>query len=408
MTGSTNLERSVTRRTFAAEAVRSVTAGVLETAFATFAVLIAVTQFSSGAWVKSTLFGSQAIGMIGSLMIVPLVMHLRLKVSHGSALISLLSMGGFLIAAVGAKSEFWFIFGICIGLGVAGLAMPLQVHNLRHNYPGNKRGRLFSANVFIRSLSALLTTWLLGNYLDVDMGRYPTLLWIFTAAAGLAAICQFAVPSSPLEENKESRPSVFESMAWLKKDPVFARVIFASMVMGMGVLSANALRVDYLVNPDHGLVFDVKTVALISGIVPSVIRLGSTFFWGWLFDRTNFFRLRIIVNGVFLCGIVFYFAWTDVRVIIVGSALFGLARGGGEILFNLWVTKLAGPKHIAEYMSVHTFFAGIRIFMAPFLGFYLVQSASISRMFSVSFLLVLISMIMIWPLMKNQEKTNHD
>gem|GEM_PF-3160577 len=399
-------ERSVTVRTFAAEALRSVTAGVLETAFATFAVLIAVTQFSSGAWVKSTLFGSQAIGLIGSLMVVPLVMRLRLKVSHGAALVSVCSMLGFLVAAIGAKSEFWFVFGICTGLGVAGLAMPLQVHYLRHNYPGNRRGRLFSANVFIRSLSAIVTTWLLGNYLNVDMGRYPTLLWIFAAAAGVAAICQFAVPSSPLEKNTGSRPSVFESMKWLKKDPVFAKVIISSMAMGFGVLSANALRVDYLVNPDHGLKFDVKTVALICGIVPSVVRLGSTFFWGWLFDRTNFFRLRVIVNGVFLCGIIFYFSWTDARIILIGSALFGLARGGGEILFNLWVTKLAGRQHIAEYMSVHTFFAGLRIAVAPFLGFYLVQFGSISRMLYVSAALVLISMIMIWPLMFNQKEVN--
>ena len=65
--------------------------------------------------------------------------------------------------------------------------------------------------------------------------------------------------------------------------------------------------------------------------------------------------------------------------------------------------KLRG-KHIAEYMSVHTFFAGLRIAAAPFLGFYLVQFGSISRMLYVSAALVLISMIMIWPLMFNQKE----
>jgi len=75
------------------------------------------------------------------------------------------------------------------------------------------------------------------------------------------------------------------------------------MILGIGVLSAMALRVDYLVNPEHGLQLDVKTVSFITGVVLSVVRLISTFFWGWLFDRVNFLKLRIAVNAVFLVGI---------------------------------------------------------------------------------------------------------
>ena len=187
-------------------------------------------------------------------------------------------------------------------------------------------------------------------------------------------------------------------MKWLNDDRVFARVIIAFMVMGIGVLSANALRVDYLVNPDHGLVIDVVTVSLITGIVPSIARLLSTFFWGWLFDRMNFFRLRIIVNAVFLFGIILYFSTGNIPIIIVGSALFGLARGGGEILFNLFVTKLAAPEHVAEYMTVHTFFAGLRILFAPFLGFFLVTYAGIPIMLALSISLVVATFFILWPL----------
>ena len=91
-----------------------------------------------------------------------------------------------------------------------------------------------------------------------------------------------------------------------------------------------ALRVDYLVNPEHGLQFDVKTVSLITGVIPSVVRLGSTFFWGWLFDRINFLKLRIAVNVVFLISILLYYIFPEKSLILIGSAFFGLGRGGGE------------------------------------------------------------------------------
>ena len=41
-------------------------------------------------------------------------------------------------------------------------------------------------------------------------------------------------------------------------------------------------------------------------------------------------------------------------------------------MWSLWVTKFAPPERAADYMSVHTFFTGIRGLLSPFLGFFLV------------------------------------
>ena len=65
-------------------------------------------------------------------------------------------------------------------------------------------------------------------------------------------------------------------------------------------------------------------------------------------------------------------------------------------MFNLWVTKLAPVAHIADYMSVHTFFAGIRILIAPFLGFFLVQWANIPAMVAVTGVLIFISISLVF------------
>lgn len=379
------------RRTFVAEGFRAVAAGFIETGLATFGILIAVTWFQSGPAVKSILLGSPALGLLGSIFLVPFVAKSGFKASRAAAGVSLISCAGFILAALGAANEICFTVGMTIGIGVIAMAIPLQTHYLRINYPDHNRGRLFSVSILIRAATAMIVSWLFGSYLDGNLDRYPILLWTFAGASALSAICHWSVPSDSLESEGRA-VSIIENVRLTRSDIVFIKVLIGAMVLGIAVLSSNALRVDYLVNPVHGLEFDVKTVSLITGIVPSLVRLLSTFFWGWLFDRMSFFRLRLIVNAIFLVGIILYFMTSELSFILVGSALFGLARGGGEIMFNLFVTKLAAAGHIAQYMSVHTFLAGLRILAAPFIGFFLVLYTDIPTMVAFVVLLVLISM----------------
>lgn len=380
----------VLRRTFVSEAVRAVAAGLIETSLATFAVLIAVNRFESGAAVKALLLASPAAGLLGSLVIVPLVVRSGLTASRAAAVISLASCGGFAFAAANAQSETCFVFGTFLGTGIVSMAIPLQTHYLRLNYPDASRGRLFSATISLRALTSLAASWIFGVYLDADFDRYPTLLWCLAGAAAVAAVCHLAVPSDRLRPERE-RHRFLESVHVTRGDGVYTRLLAAAMVFGIGVLAANALRVDYLANPRYGLQLDVATVSLVTGIVPSLVRLATTFFWGWLFDRVDFFRLRVSVNFVFVAALLLYFVGPSLGWIIVGSALFGLARGGGEVLFNLWVTKIAPSERIADYMSVHTFLAGVRILAAPFVGFLLAEWANIPVMVTVSATLTLLS-----------------
>jgi MFS family permease len=65
---------------------------------------------------------------------------------------------------------------------------------------------------------------------------------------------------------------------------------------------------------------------------------------------------------------------------VTGMALFGIANAGGNVTWSLWVTKLAPPDAVAEYMSVHTFFTGLRGLFSPFIAFYLIQHISFSTL----------------------------
>ena len=393
-------EASIVRRTFRAELVRSLAAGLAETALATFAILIAVREYDSGPMAKSILLSSYAVGLVGSLFVVPLAVRAGWAVNRLAAGISVGSAVGFGMAALLADTEWGFIAGVSLGFIGMSLPLPLQTQYLRVHYPNAIRGRLFSKTLLVRAAATIGFAALGGWLLDLRFDWFRWLLWSFAVAGLVSAACFWSVPSFVLKRDPEgtSGSGIFRAMRWLKRDRDFRTVILASMAMGTGVLTANSIRVDYLVNPNHGLEYGATLVAVLSGMLPSAIRVLSTLWWGSWFDRANVFRLRIAVNALFGIGIACYFSTSWLWLIAIGAGLLGLARGGGEILWNLWVTKVAEPENVGEYMSVHTSFTGLRAMMAPFVGFYLVELGSIGWLLGFSLAFVTLAIFLLWRL----------
>lgn len=384
--------------TFRWELVRAATTGVLETALLTFAVLIAIEAFQSGASVKAFLLGSQSLGLIASLFVVSIVVKLRQAVTTLAAEISLVSAFGYFLAAIFHESLVCYVFGMSVGFLGSALQVPLQTHWVRHNYPTAKRGRLFGITTFVRASSSVLFSLLGGWALEKDFAGFPLILAIFGACSLLAATAISMIPSPPLPEGRP--PGIFQAMRFIRTDPTFRVVLISAMSMGMGVIMSFALRVDYVANESFGLNYSETRVALLTSTLPAIMRLATTMFWGMLFDRMNMILLRIILNAFFGVSLFLYFWTHQFWIICIGAALGGVARGGGEIVWSLWVTKIAPAEHVVDYMSVHTFLTGLRGFVAPFLGFYLVGALSLHAMVVVCLVFVFIGMVILFPSVK--------
>jgi hypothetical protein len=63
----------------------------------------------------------------------------------------------------------------------------------------------------------------------------------------------------------------------------------------------------------------------------------------------------------------------------------------------LWVTKFAPPHLVADYMSVHTFFTGVRGVLAPLLAFQLIAVVSVATMGIICTALIVIASLMLLP-----------
>lgn len=358
------------RRTFQLELRRAATAGILEAAANTFLLLIAVRFFQSGATEKALLVMSSPLGLLLSPLAVSLTRWMGWSAAKGAAAAAWSGCLGFLAASCTGDPA---VFIVASMLGVTSLSsgVPLLTQIYQENYPASERGDLFSKAVMVRVLASAVFAWLAGVWLEENMAHYRWLMAVFALAAGIGAVWTGRCPSRPLGGAGSANP--LHGMKHVRHDRVFRWLLISWMLMGFGNLLMLPLRVEFLANPRFGVAASPTTVALVVSTIPSLTNLVFARFWGRLFDTINFFVLRITLNLLFVGAIAAFFLVGGMTGFVVGGFLFGMANSGGNLAWSLWVTKVAAPENVADYMGVHSFLTGVRGIIAPFLGFYLIE-----------------------------------
>ena len=429
-----------TEITYRFERLRAVASGILETAFTTFLLLIAVQWFGFGATVKAGIAAAGALGFMLGPVVVSRVTELGWTTAQAASRLALGAAGCFALLA--AMNDRWlFIGGVIVATTLATSVIPLVTQIYQENYPARRRGKYFSRTAMIRITSAaifgllagwILTensdtvdaasfqpnteTWAIGNETypvdggpfssgpiakvllngtistkginDGALSKYPWwLMLIFAGGFAWASFCFSRLPSKPLTGTKGTHP--FRSLRFVKEDKLFRHILICWMLFGIGNLMLFPLRVEHLANAgiyeirgDYELTFDPSParIALILIFIPNAVKLVCSPFWGSLFDRMNFFVLRVVLNFFFATSLIVFFNSESMTGLCVAAVLFGIGNSGGEVAWSLWVTKFAPAKHVADYMSVHLFFNGIRVFLSPFLGFWLIGFVSASSL----------------------------
>jgi hypothetical protein len=271
-----------------------------------------------------------------------------------------------------------FVLASVVALSAAGALIPLLTQIYQDNYPESGRGRYFARTFMIRILSAAAFSWVGGVLLAADIRNFRILLVLFALALAGSAWCLSQIPSNPLEPAADRHP--LRAFRSVRDDRIFRVTLASWMFMGFANLVMLPLRVEYLANPRYGLALDPNQIALLTGVVPNLARMAMTPIWGRLFDRANFFVLRMCLNAGFALGIVSFFTTDSLLGLTLSAVTFGVSAAGGDVAWSLWVTKVAPPARVADYMSVHTFLTGVRALTAPMLAFAVVTHYSMSAM----------------------------
>ncbi|MBX3731486.1 MAG: MFS transporter [Verrucomicrobiae bacterium] len=363
------------RITFRQDCGRMVCAGVLESAANTFLLLIAVKNLAAGATGKALVAAGGSVGLLVSPVAVLLVTACGWNATSGVARLFLVG------AAACALAAAFPTLGIFVPAGMVAMTMssaviPLMTQVYHDNYPESDRGRLYARSFMLRIGAALLFSWTGGRFLDWRPDGFPMLLLAFAAAFLVSAWAVRRIPSGPLPRSAGSHP--LHALRFVRDDRLFRQTLIVWMFMGFANLMMLPMRIEYLGNPAYGLAKSAATIAVLTGVIPNLARLVMNPVWGWLFDRINFFALRIALNIGFAAGILAFFTSDSTAGLVTGAVIYGISNAGGDVAWGLWVTKFAPPERIADYMSVHTFLTGVRGVVAPLVAFQWIQRFPLS------------------------------
>ena len=387
----------VTRATYRFDRLRSIPAGMLESAGSTFLLLIAVQAYQAGATEKALIAAGGNIGMLLTPVVVQSVERYKWRTSRAAAFIALLGSIFFLVPAVIPTLPV-FVFCCVVAVSCTQALIPLLIQVYQDNYPPRLRGQYYSRALVIRVAVSAVFAEIAGQFLTQDIGWFRWLMVIFALAFLGVAFFISRIPSQPLRPSGSTHP--LRAVRYVLKDKVFTWTLMVWMLMGFANLMMMPLRVDYLANPRYGLMLNAQQVAMLTAVIPSIARLVMGPVWGWLFDRANFFVLRIVLNCGFALGIATFFTGGTALGLVAGAVIFGISFSGGDLAWSLWVTKFAPPDRVADYMSVHTFLTGVRGVLAPMVAFQLVNSLSLTEMGWISASLIGIATLMLIPEIK--------
>ncbi len=353
--------------TFRLERVRAIAGGVLETAQVTFLLLIATRWFEASASAKGFLQGAPSAGLLLTPLLVSWAAARRWNAERAMAVLYSIGAVGLALAALFPTLPI-FLGGAGIGFLCVAATAPFFAAIYSKNYRAARRGDLFSRNIVVRILVGMVFAWVAGRLMEADPAHFRWILAGYAAALALNAWCAWHLPAVPLVASAGRHP--LRAFRWVRHDRLFRLTLISWMLMGFGNLVMFPLRVEYLANERYGLHLAATEIALFTTIIPNAARLLFTRIWGKLFDRMNFFILRLLLNAGYLVGILSFFTGAGAVGLWAGAVLFGIANAGADLAWSLWVTKVAPPERVTDYMAVHTFLTGVRGVIAPFAAFY--------------------------------------
>lgn len=332
----------------------------------TLLLLIAIRVYDPEPFFKALIPASVAIGLLLSPFVLSAASKFPIKATSVASLFFVCSSVLIIVAST-RESFAGFLLWLSPAMLAYALVPTFMIFAYANNYNSRQRGQRIGVFFMISSTAAVLFSFNSGNWLDQDIARYRwVMLWI--AAAGIvSAFCTFQMPTPTVEAKHNASP--FENISLIWKDPLFGGMLASWMFIGFANLMTIPLRVEYLATANYGVDATNTEITILLVVIPSVCRIISTRIWGFLFDRVNLLILRSVLNAMFLFSIFMFFNTKTFWPMAVAMAITGLAHGGGNIAWNLWVTKIAPPEKSAAYMSVHTASTGIRGLASPFLGF---------------------------------------
>jgi hypothetical protein len=389
------------RHTVQRDSWSAVAAGVTAAGGAATAAVIAKKYFDAPDSVVALLFSAHSIGLLLS----PLVPRAVQRWGAVRTAFNIRVVGSILLMTAGAcTSSFTFVLALCLAYIVGSALHPAVTRVARQNYPTSMRGKLVAISRVGGNASMAIGGFFVGQLLNVHPETYA---WIFPllGVAGLAGAVVYRTIRVRDEESVNRDSLSVGGSRWkvyvriLRTDHRYALFMVAWYVFGFSNLMAEPIRAIYVSDARFAIGADYMQSLLILLVIPQATVLLTLNIWGKLLDRypVSFIRASSQVMGVGNL-ILFIFA-PNVEWLCVASVLRGLQMAGAQMTWSLAMMEFAPRSQVTEYTAIHTFLAGSRISVAPWIGAGLTALVGPHWTFGVAAFLSLISvgLFMVFP-----------
>jgi MFS family permease len=248
------------------------------------------------------------------------------------------------------------------------------------NYPRAVRARITSRLTILAQGVMAGTAALAGVVLDRQESALP---WLYAAGAVIGLVGVWGYAGVRLRDDAPSvavgaagiRSPRLSSWRVLREDPLYARYLAWQFLLGISNMMVEPAVV-YAVSREMGAGYGTSVVLIV--VLPTVLSVGTLPLWaGWV-DRMHAAEFRskhswLWVVGQAVMGIGALLG--SLFWIGAGRVVYGVARGGGGLAWQLGHNDFARPDRAGLYMGIHATLTGLRGTFAPFLGMLLYVGA---------------------------------
>jgi hypothetical protein len=284
----------------------------------------------------------------------------------------------------------------------------------RYNYPRQLRGQIVGRISAIATVTLAGATFFGSIWLDRRPDAY-VFLYPLAAAVGAIGIWQFSqirvrhersllrreqqqvytLRPENVAETDESNVLNFvpratdtvlrffrDSTRVLREDRAFAQYQWWQFFNGasfMMMIPPLVFMVSREMTDPRGQ-YVLATVVL--QLVPMAVSVLFVGFWSPIFDRTHILAFRFYQSFVSIAAHATMWAGAladNLWVVAASQALVGVSNAAGNLAWNLGHNDFAKKEDATAYMGVHVMLTGLRGFIAPFAGAWLLASGIAGR-----------------------------
>jgi MFS family permease len=270
---------------------------------------------------------------------------------------------------------------------------------LVNSIPGYKRGEFISRLNWWNGFGAILATFASGYFLT-KYGFIPFVFFVAAIFGVLASLSVLSLKNVYLPTIELSKVGVKESLWELKKNKNFLALLKARTFLRFAVGIASPFFAVYVVTQLGGSTMDVAIISIIS----SVLHLLFYKPWGFVVDFVG--RKATMLSCILLISVhpLVYVMAPNVFFLYFFIIFAAIGWAGFDIAAFAYFSDVAEKKNVFQLTALYNFSIETFGIIANFLGGILAQNFGVFKVFIISFILRLASLIFF---MEIEERTGY-